>query len=184
MKSVYLVCFVLGGLACGGGGGTDAGLGKTGADGAGSITTGGQRDAAAGACVAASPAGASVSWVENGAAQCAYVVVATRTSNASQDFIEIVASTTSGVGIALTVVAYTSPLGGTYACKSDAGAGAVYVDFVYPSGTLVDCSITIITPGTPGSANAVGTFSATVSATSGGTLTITNGAFNTPVTSA
>jgi hypothetical protein len=185
MKSVFLACIVATGLACGSSDGTDAGngLGQPGMDGAVIGIGGGQRDAATGACAAVSPAGASVSWAENGAAQCAYVVVATRMTNASQDFLEIVGSTMAGVGMGLTVVTYASNLGGTYSCKSDAGIGSVYVDFVYPSGTVVDCTITITNPGTPGSANAVGTFSATVTATSGGTITISNGSFNTPVTS-
>jgi hypothetical protein len=182
VKSVFLVCIVAGGLACGSGGGTDAGFGQPGADGAG-LSTGGRRDAASGACTAVSPAGASVSWAENGVAQCAYVLVASRISNASQDFLEIVGSTMAGVGFGLTVVTYASPLGGTYSCKSDAGVSSVYVDFVYPSGTVVDCTITIVTPGTAGSVNAVGSFSATVTATGGGAITISNGAFNTPVTS-
>jgi hypothetical protein len=168
-------------MACGSGGGTNDGgaVVQPVADGA---TARANADVATGACSAITPLGASVSWLENGTAECAYVVVATRMTSASQDFLEIVASTTSGIGLALTVVSYASTLGGTYECKSDAGIASQYVDFVYPGSSLVDCTITITNPGAPGGANAVGTFSATLAATGGGTTTITRGTFNTPVT--
>jgi hypothetical protein len=46
---------------------------------------------------------------------------------------------------------------------------------------LQDCTITIANAGAPGSMNAVGTFSAVLSSTTGGTTTISNGVFNTPI---
>jgi len=170
--------------ACGGGNGPgDAGTAghPGGGGGNGGITVGGKSDAAPGACSAASPAGATMSWMDNGAAECAYLIVASRMTDSTQDFLEIIGSTTSGLGVGITVVSYGSPLGGTYHCKSDAGVLSVYVDFTY-SGMLVDCTITITNPGEPGGANAVGTFSATLNPTGGGATSITNGIFNTPVT--
>ncbi len=53
------------------------------------------------------------------------------------------------------MVAYGSAIEGTYNCKSDAG--------------------------TPGSMNAVGTFSAVLTSATGGTTIISNGVFNTPI---
>ena len=143
---------------------------------------GGKRDAGPGSCLALSPAGAKLSWEDNGTPECAVVVIATHTTNASQDFLEIVSGGSTGLGIALTVVSYASPLGGTYNCKTDAGYTSQYVDFVYTGGILVDCTVTITNSGTPGSANAVGTFSAVFTVAGGGTTTITNGSFDTPVT--
>ena len=181
-KRIRLV-LLSGALAgCGGGGSSVDGGGQLGPiDGAQSV--GGKRDAAVGSCVALSPAGAKVSWNDNGTSQCAVVVEATRVTNSSQDFLEIIGGTSTGVGLALTVVSYTSALGGTYNCKTDAGATSLYVDFVYTgttASTVLDCTITITNAGTPGSANAVGSFSATLS-TGGGTTTITQGIFDTPV---
>jgi len=187
---MYLV--VISGIAlatasCGGGGASaDSGI-QAEMDGAqaGGGTGGSKREAGASSCVALSPAGAKLAWEDNGTPECAVAITATRMTNASQDFLEIVGGTSVGIGVALTVVSYTSALAGTYACKSDAGATALYVDFVYTgtgAGTLVDCTISIANSGSPGSENAVGTFSATFTSTSGGTTTITNGTFNTPVT--
>jgi hypothetical protein len=48
--------------------------------------------------------------------------------------------------------------------------------------SMVDCTITLTSAGSPGAANAVGTFSATLTANGGGPITITNGVLNTPVT--
>ena len=135
--------------------------------------------------MALSPAGAKLSWQDNGTPECAVAITAGRMTNPSQDFLEIVGGSGSGLGVALTVVAYASALGGTYNCKTDAGYASLYVDFVYTGVaglTLVDCTITITNAGTPGSANAAGTFSAVLTATGGGTTTITNGSFDTPVT--
>jgi hypothetical protein len=187
-KLVVFCC--LGGLGliaegCGGNGTvTDAAPGG-GSDGSpgGSGPGSGLRDAASTACVAMEPAGATMAWQDNGAPECALAITATRSSDSTQDFFEIIGATGAGVGLAITVVTYGSPLGGTYTCKSDGGIGSQYVDFVYP-GTLLDCTVTIVNPGTPGVANAQGTFSATLTATAGGTSAISQGVFDTPVTGA
>ncbi len=187
-----MVCMV--GLAlvavnCGGGGSTEVdgawaqGLdgGQSGAGQGGSLP----RDASTGSCSAITPAGAVLSWLDNGAPECAVELTAARTTSSVQDLLEVVSGTSTGLGLGFTVVSYdASPLGGTYQCKTDAGIGSQYVDFVYTSGTVVDCTITIDQAGSPGTANAVGTFSATVTTTSGGTTTVSQGVFNTPVTSA
>lgn len=171
-------------ISAGCGSGSGAGDGNDG----GQVVTGGPRDAASTACRALSPAGAVLSWQDNGTPECASAVVATRKTDSTQDFLEIVGGTSTGTGVGLSVVGYGSALGGTYTCKGDGGlvggAGSVYVDFVYTgkNAQLVDCTITIATPGTPGGANAVGTFSATLTATAGGTITIANGTYDTPVT--
>ncbi len=144
----------------------------------------GTRDAATGACSAISPAGAVFSWQDNGTPECAVVVEATRMTSSTQDFLEIVTGTGTGVGVGITVVAYGSALEGTYNCKSDAGISSQYVDFVYTgrSGLMLqDCTITIVSAGAPGGVNAVGTFSAVLTSATGGTTTISNGVFNTPI---
>jgi hypothetical protein len=144
---------------------------------------GARRDAAAGACSALSPAGAVFSWQYNGTPECAVVVVATHMTSSTQDFFEIVTGGSNQLGVGLTVVAYGSPLGGTYDCKSDAGIMSQYVDFVFTGvpAILQNCTITIASAGMPGSMNATGAFSAVLSTSTGGTITISNGVFNTPI---
>ncbi len=73
------------------------------------------------------------------------------------------------------------PLGGTYHCKNDAGISALYIDFTY-RGTVEDCTITIDNPGGPGGAHATGSFSATAIGSDGGSIEVTNGVFDTPIT--
>ncbi|MES1164460.1 MAG: hypothetical protein ABUR63_01780 [Verrucomicrobiota bacterium] len=122
-----------------------------------------------------------ITWLANGTAECATATLATRMTGGGTDFLEIVgatASVQSSMGIALTVSSLGPPLGGTYVCKGDGGA---YVDFVYTSGTVQSCSITILDPGAPGGAHARGTFSATVTV-GGAPVQLTDGAFDTKIT--
>lgn len=183
-RLVLFSCMMLVVASCGSSGSTEDGAvqtAQTGMDGA--QVGGGKHDASPASCRALSPAGAKLSWDVNGTPECAVVITATRVTNATQDFLEIVSGTSSGTGVGLTVVSYTSPLGGTYNCKTDGGYSSQYVDFIYVStATLVDCTITITSPGTPGVSNAVGSFSATLTTTGGGTTAITQGNFDTPVT--
>ena len=188
---VFICGLMLAAANCGGGGtvGDSGALGaQPGIDGAqaGGGTGGGKHDAAASSCVALSPAGAKLSWEDNGTPECAVVVTASHTTNPSQDFLEIVGGTSVGLGLAITVASYTSALGGSYNCKTDAGAASLYVDFVYTGTvapvTLLDCTVTVTNPGKAGSANAVGTFSATFTSSGGGATSITHGTFDTPVT--
>ncbi|HEY4188310.1 MAG TPA: hypothetical protein VGP07_24765 [Polyangia bacterium] len=162
------------------GGGRSSGLGGT------SGGAGGKSGGAGGAtaCVAVMPAGSSMSWVDNGTAECAYIIESGRTTDATQDFLEIIGATTGGLGFGLTVVSYTTPLAGVYHCSGSA-PGSQYVAVTY-SGTQVDCTITVDNPGTPGGANATGSFSATFAVTGGTsvTTTVTSGLFDTAVTAA
>ncbi len=178
MKRIDLLLFMATLAAAAGCGGGD-----TAANGAGPGTTdggqtGGNRDASQ--CTALSPPGAILAWNDNGTPECATAITATRMTSTGQDFLEIVGGTSTGIPIGLTVVSYTSGLDGVYDCKSDAGLGSQYVDFVYV-GTMVNCTITIVSPGVPGSTHAVGTFSAEFNATGGGTTIVSNGTFDTPV---
>jgi hypothetical protein len=180
LSAFLLVALV---AACGASSGNADAIGA-GREGDGGLAGGTRKDAAGGACSALSPPGAVFSWQDNGAPECAVVVEATRMTSATQDFLEIVTGTSSALGVGMTVVAYGSTLEGTYNCKSDAGISSQYVDFVY-TGTagavLQNCTITIVNAGAPGSVNAVGSFSAVLSSTTGGTITISNGVFNTPI---
>jgi len=166
---------------CGSSGSTPDG-GHGGTNGGGGA--GGSGDGGAASCSAIQPAGAKMSWMDDGTFQCALVIVTGRMTSSSQDFLEIIGSTSGGVGAGLTVNASPGPLSGTYHCKNDGGASGLFVDFVYTApqaGQLQDCTITIDAAGTPGSANARGSFSATFTTTGGGTKQITQGTFDTPV---
>jgi len=167
------------GAGCGSKGtGADAGAGggggKTG-DGGGT-----------GACRANTPLGASVSWLEDGVAKCAVTVTAQRSTEGTNELLQLQGVTLDGASVAFAIVAYGTTLEGTHACSvagaTDGGLagtpGTYYVDFVHP-GTKQTCSVTIASAGTPGVTNATGTFSATFIGTGG--AVVTSGAFDTPV---
>jgi hypothetical protein len=153
--------------------------------GSGGVTGGGGGkggNGGSGPCQPIIPGDGTATWDHNGSPQCGTITIAQHVTSASQDFFEFVgASENNGYGIGITVVSYTStPLGGTYHCKNDAGIGALYVNFVY-STTVSDCTITIDNPGAPGGAHATGSFSLTGTGSDGGTIDVTNGVFDTPV---
>jgi hypothetical protein len=142
-------------------------------------------DGASGACHANSPAGASVSWAEDGAAKCAVSVVAQRSTEGLNELLQLQGSTLDGASVAFAVVGYSRALEGTHTCfagAADGGLigmpGTVSVDFVH-TGTKQDCIVTITNGGAVGGANATGTFSATF--TGSGGAVVTNGIFDTPV---
>jgi hypothetical protein len=142
-------------------------------------------DGAAGICRANTPAGASVSWVEDGAPKCAVTVVAQRSAEGTNQLLQLQGATLDGASVAFAVIAYGRDLEGTHACNvgtPDGGLigtpGTVSVDFVH-TGTKQACSVTITNGGGVGGANATGTFSATF--TGSGGAVVTNGVFDTPV---
>ena len=147
-------------------------------------TDGGPPDAN-GACRANTPAGASVSWLEDGAPECAVAVVAQRSTEGTNQLLQLQGSTLDGASVAFAVVAYARELEGTHTCSAAAAdggfigtPGTVSVDFVH-TGTKQDCTVTITNGGAVGGANAAGTFSATFTGSSG--AVVTNGIFETPV---
>lgn len=143
-------------------------------------------DGAAGVCRANTPAGASVSWVEDGAPKCAVTVVAQRSTEGTNELLQLQGATLDGASVAVAVIAYGRALEGTHPCSaagtSDGGLtgtpGTVYVDFVH-TGSKQACSVTITNGGAVGGANATGTFSATFTGTGG--AVVTSGVFDTPV---
>ena len=173
---------LLGGLllvaGCGSGGGNGATGGAGGASG-----KGGAGGSGAGTCQPFIPGDGTATWLANGVIECATITVAQHDVATLADTFEFVGSTTAGVGIGLTVSVYSGALGGTYTCKTDGGVGvAPYANIVYGGASSIDdCTITIDSAGTPGGFPARGTFSATGTTTSG-PLSVTNGQFDTPVT--
>jgi hypothetical protein len=142
-------------------------------------------DGAAGACRANSPVGASVSWVEDGVAKCAVTVIAQRSTQGTDQLLQLQGVTLDGASAAFAVVAYSRELEGTHSCSVGTPAGAplgtpgtVYADFVRP-GTKQECSVTITAGGVVGGANATGTFSAVFTGSRG--AVVTSGVFDTPV---
>jgi hypothetical protein len=173
---------VLAAVGCGSGGNTADGGGTGHGASGGNATGGGGKGGGGGsaACTPIIPGDGVMTWDDNGLPECGTITVTGRMTSSTQDFIEIIAATTTGIGVGLTVVSYTGALGGTYTCKNDAGVGALYVDFTY-RGTVQSCTIKIDDPGTPGGAHATGSFSGTFNATDGGSIEVTNGIFDTPV---
>jgi hypothetical protein len=165
--------------------GCGSGSGSGGTGGAGGAASGksGAGGSGAGACQPLIPGDGTATWLANGVSECATITVAEHDVATLADTFEFVGATTTGVGIGLTVSVYTGSLGGTYSCKGDGGAGAPYVSIVNGGASSIDdCTITIDSAGAPGGAHATGTFSATGTAASGGPISLTNGQFDTPVT--
>jgi hypothetical protein len=172
------------GAGADGGGHAGGGAGGGGGHAAGGGTGGGGGKGGAGGslCQPIIPGDGTMTWDDNGNAECGTITEASRVTSTSQDFIEIIgASPTNGYSVGLTVVSYSEgPLGGPYHCKNDAGISALYVAFTY-RGTVEDCTITFDNAGTPGGAHATGSFSATVIGPDGGSIEVTNGVFDTPL---
>ena len=136
----------------------------------------------AGSCTASLTPGASMSWDENGAFQCAADVGATGLSSATLNLVNLVGSQPSGEGLAFGVTTPGTPIDGAYSC----GASTTdTVTFNYQQGQTPTfastCSITVTSSGGDGGTRATGTFSG-VFDTPSGTKTITNGAFDAPIT--
>jgi len=164
---------------CGSGSGK---VGTGGTGGAGAVSgTGGAGGSGAGTCQPLIPGDGTATWLANGVPQCATITIAAHDIATLSDTLEIIGSTTAGIGIGLTVSVYTGSLGGPYDCKADGGLGGPYVDFVYGgASSIVGCNITIDSAGAPGGAHATGSFSGTFDSASG-TITVTNGRFDTPI---
>ncbi len=126
-----------------------------------------------------------MSWLDDGAAECAVSALATFTTNASLTLFSLTGATTNlGVGIGIESTMGPAAIGGTYACGgNDGGLAATfnYTQGLTNSTFSQACEITINMQGTAG-AHATGTFSATLAPASGGTKSITNGVFDAPVT--
>jgi hypothetical protein len=144
---------------------------------------GAKSDAAAGSCAASFTPGASMTWLDDGASECAQEVSAVLDSTATLDLLNIVGSQASGVGIAFGISTNGVAIGGTYTC-GDLTNRTVAVSFNYQQGSTPNlvstCTIDVTSAGGPG-VKASGTFSAVVTLTGGGTKTVTNGAFDAPL---
>jgi len=125
--------------------------------------------------------GGTMTWLLNGESECTTYAMTTRTTDSSMDFIEIVGSTSTAVGIGVTVASYTGPLSGTYTCSESIVDGGATVIFVYGSVNVTECTITITQAGSA-NVNAQGTFSASGAFIDGGTANITDGTFDVAVT--
>jgi hypothetical protein len=136
-------------------------------------------------CPASQSAGASMSWQDDGALQCATIVSATYGSGSASTIFSLVASSASGIGVGLGVETTTGGImivDGTYACGA---AGSFIGSFDYQQGSTpglaASCSLTVHAVDGAAGVPATGTFSATVTESSGGTKTISNGVFTVPV---
>lgn len=182
-ERIALGLLLLAAIGCGSSGASPDGGGQ---GGSGGVAGGGGGKGGTGGSAVCQPLIAgdgTMTWDDNGAAQCGTITEASHVTSSSQDFIEIIGvSATTDYSVAFTVVSYTSALlGGTYHCKNDAGIAALYINFLYNRGTLEDCTVTIDNAGTPGGAHATGSFSATAVGPDGGAIDLTNGVFDTPV---
>jgi hypothetical protein len=136
-----------------------------------------------GSCLAL--AGYTVGWQENGVVHCGITTIdETSTPNgvfSTRDLFSVIGTDNGGNTFNLLV---NSLVPGTYSCGSDAGVSTSFLywprtDTGYPE-IAQTCSITITSVGRSG-ANAAGTFSATFAPADGGTVEITNGTFDGPV---
>lgn len=136
-------------------------------------------------CPASLSPGASMSWQDDGAPQCATIVSATYEAGSASAIFSVIASAASGTGVGLGVETTAGGLAiadGTYACGA---AGNFIGTFNYQQGSTpgfaASCSLTVHSADGAGGMSATGTFSATVTQSGGGTKTISNGVFTVPV---
>jgi hypothetical protein len=125
-----------------------------------------------------------MSWLDDGQQQCATIVSATYDTGSASSIFEIVGSEASGPGVAFGVETTVGGLtiAGSYSC-------GVTGDFIatlnYQEGSTpafaASCSITVNSADGAGGVPATGTFSATLTLSAGGTKTISNGVFTSPV---
>jgi hypothetical protein len=136
-------------------------------------------------CPTSLNAGATMGWQDDGQTKCAQIVSATYEAGSASTIFSIVGSTSSGLGVSFGVASTTGgvAIGGSYSCGV---SGNVNGTFNYQQGSTPTfastCSFTINSADGAGGTPASGTFSATLNLSGGGTKSISNGAFTTPVT--
>lgn len=151
--------------------------------GAGCGSGGAARGEAGASCQPAVTGTGTMSWLDDGAPECAVSALATFENTPQLTLFSLTgATTTLGLGFGVTTVLGPGPIGGSYSC---APLDSVSVTFNYTQGQTnsfaQSCDITLDMQGTAG-VHATGTFSATLMLTGGGTKSITNGLFDAPVT--
>jgi hypothetical protein len=145
---------------------------------------GGQTGTDGGATTRCAPAvvGAGVmGWLDDGASQCADVVVLTDVMGSSNDVLDLVGATPRALSVDIAITSSGPRVGGAYTCGGDGGASVV---FVYAGGgnafTLQSCTITVDQP-VGASTDVQGTFSAVLMTAAGLPKLITGGTFDSPV---
>jgi hypothetical protein len=167
----------------GGAGGDLQGLGGAQGGAGGTAVTGGGGRSDAGSAAGCQPSTSDdgvITWNENGAAQCGFVVAGNGTINSAQTFLSMSGTTATGKTISITV-SNASGLAGVYSCKNDASINDLYVNLTYSGAALENCTITVDSGGASKGAPATGSFSATLTAADGGAIDLTNGTFDTLV---
>ena len=128
--------------------------------------------------------GRQVTWVDNGIAETGLVALGVRASSGMTDSLEIIGSN-AGEGITLAVTA-PQPLGPqTFICNQTSSGQSVSVTTSGPDAgpelATQSCSVVLTEIGMAGGGRAVGTFSAVIMLSGGGSKVITNGSFDVPI---
>ena len=122
----------------------------------------------------------AMSWLDDGAPECADFLSVTRSTKDGFDQLAVVGSETTGVGLTFKVIV---PGGGAIELGKDYTCDGAYILFVYQAGALpshstTTCTLDVSALGSA-TAPAAGTFSATLLAADGVTTKqITQGAFS------
>ncbi|HVV52762.1 MAG TPA: hypothetical protein VHO06_24085 [Polyangia bacterium] len=127
--------------------------------------------------------GGTMSWVDDGTQACATSAVATFEDTSLSTLFNLVAATTTvGIDFSVSTVLGPAAIGGSYSCVP---LDSLSVTFDYTqaktSTAATSCGFMLNMQGTAG-VHATGTFSATLTLTGGATKSITDGAFDVPVT--
>jgi hypothetical protein len=151
--------------------------------------TSGSSGAGTGSC-----AGSPVVWKDDGTTHCASTaeaILATTTARNPFDggptvetSLEVVTTQLSTSYTFGFIITTSAALGGTYDCTASPASVVeiTYDDVGVYSTTVVSCTLTVSLTPTDGGTLAVGTFSAVLSVSDGGTKTLSDGTFNIPVT--
>ena len=122
----------------------------------------------------------AMSWLDDGASQCADFLSVTRSTKNGFDQLAVTGSETTNVGLTFKVIV---PGGGAIETGKDYTCDGMYILFVYQAGplqshTTQSCTLTVTALGGAGTP-AAGTFSAMLLASDGTTpKTISQGAFS------
>ena len=149
--------------------------------GTGCSSSGGAGDGGATQDTGTAPGSGVLTWKEGGTMHTAQFATATMNRSASLDLFELTGAEQT-LGLAFGIGFMPPPLvAGPYACG---GTGYPIVSFTYTGtdGQMLTCAIQLSAVGTVAGAHAVGTFTATLGVTGGGSKVITDGRFDVPMT--
>ncbi|HEY4188767.1 MAG TPA: hypothetical protein VGP07_27110 [Polyangia bacterium] len=128
----------------------------------------------------------SMTWKDDGAAHGASFATGVLARTSVTDLLEVSGADTAGMAIAFALSTPTPIAAAPFTC-AQVGTNGIIVSLVYTTtgnatNSTQSCAINLATVGTTTGAHAIGTFSAVIALTAGGTKTLSDGQFDLPLT--